>query len=214
VIQTQQKGRQTVWVYKATEAHTGAIVIQNVVGKNIVALQKPEAPLIEFIGNSITCGAAADASEVPCGTSANHDRHNAYYAYSPRVARMLGANFIVSGVSGIGVYRNWNSGGPAMPQVYEKRDLQEANPLRWNFDTYSPQVVSIALGTNDFSKGDGIRQREPFDSARFVGHYIRSSGPCSRMAALVTQVWMTMPCWQTNWSRFSENCSPANDVLQ
>ena len=48
------------------------------------------APLIEFIGNSITCGAAADVSEVPCGSGVDYDQHNAYYAYGPRVARMLG----------------------------------------------------------------------------------------------------------------------------
>jgi len=74
------EGAHTIWIYKATEAHTGAIVIQKVTGKDIKALQKPEVPLIEFIGNSITCGAAADPSEVPCGTGVYHDQHNAYYA--------------------------------------------------------------------------------------------------------------------------------------
>lgn len=194
VIKAQQKGRHTVWVYKATEAHTGAIAIQNVIGMNVTALQKRAAPLIEFIGNSITCGAAADASEVPCGAGAYHDQHNAYYAYGPRVARALGANFIISGVSGIGVYRNWNSDGPAMPQVYEKADFREASALRWNFDLYSPQVVSIALGTNDFSKGDGIKQRDPFDSTQFVSKYVRfvqlvkSKYPAARIALLSSAI--------------------------
>lgn len=190
VIKAQQEGRHTVWIYKATEAHTGAIRIQNIIAKNIKALQKPAAPLIEFIGNSITCGAAADASEVPCGAGVYHDQHNAYYAYGPRVARGLGANFIMSSVSGIGVYRNWNSDGPTMPQVYEKADFQNDNGLRWNFEKYTPQVISIALGTNDFSKGDGIKTREPFDSARFVSNYItfvqqvKSKYPAAQLAVL------------------------------
>ncbi len=136
-------------------------------------LQKPRAPLIEFIGNSITCGAAADPSEVPCGSGQYHDQHNAYLAYGPRVARALNANFVLSSVSGIGVYRNWNSDGPAMPQVYEKVDFQDTNPQRWNFTTFTPQVVSIALGTNDFSNGDGKKERLPFDSARYVTNYIK-----------------------------------------
>ena len=125
VLTAQKGGRHTVWVYKATEATTGAILIQKVVGKNIKALQEHDGPVIEFIGNSITCGAAADASEIPCGSGEYHDHHNAYYAYGPRVARELGANYIVSSVSGIGVYRNWNSDSPTMPQVYEKVDLSE-----------------------------------------------------------------------------------------
>jgi len=172
IITAPTAGKHTVWIYKATEAHTGPIIIQKITGHNLKSLQKPEAPTIEFIGNSITCGAAADPSEVPCGTGQYHDQHNAYMAYGPRVARELKTNFVLSSVSGIGVYRNWNSNGPTMPQVYEKVDFQENNPQRWNFTTFTPQVVSIALGTNDFSRGDGKKERLPFDSAAYVNNYI------------------------------------------
>jgi lysophospholipase L1-like esterase len=173
VITAPAAGKHTIWIYKATEAHTGAIILHSVNAQHIKALQRPSAPLIEFIGNSITCGAAADASEVPCGTGEYHDQHNAYMAYGPRVARALGVNYIMSSVSGIGIYRNWNSDGPTMPQVYEKTDFQVQTQQPWNFATYSPQVVSIALGTNDFSNGDGIKPRLPFDSATFVQQYIQ-----------------------------------------
>lgn len=171
VITAPNAGTHTVWIYKATEATTGPIFIQKITAKNVKSLKIPSAPLIEFIGNSITCGAAADASEVPCGTGVYHDQHNAYLAYGPRVARALEANFMLSSVSGIGVYRNWNSTEPAMPQVYEKTRLQPGN-AQWNFHLFTPKVVSIALGTNDFSRGDGIKKRLPFDSAAFVNAYI------------------------------------------
>ncbi|TPG72301.1 SGNH/GDSL hydrolase family protein [Hymenobacter nivis] len=183
-------GRHTVWVYKATEAHTGPIFVQKITGQRLKALREPAAPLIEFIGNSITCGAAMDASEVPCGTGAYHDQHNAYQAYGPRVARALHTRFVLSSVSGIGAYRNWNSDGPTMPQVYEKTDFQEASPQRWDFSAFTPQVVSIALGTNDLSNGDGKRPRLPFDSAQFVGRYVgfvglvKSKYPKARIALL------------------------------
>ncbi|GEO04592.1 lipase [Adhaeribacter aerolatus] len=166
-------GKHTVWVYKATEAYTGPILISKITGHKVKPLRKPAAPLIEFIGNSITCGAAADPAEVPCGTGVYHDQHNAYMAYGPRVARALGVNFVLSSVSGIGVYRNWNSNGPTMPQVYEQVDFRANNPQRWDFNTLTPQVVSIALGTNDFSGGDGKEARLPFDSATFVNSYIK-----------------------------------------
>jgi len=160
------------WIYKATEAHTGAIIVQKITGKNLHAVAPPNAPLIEFIGNSITCGAAADASEVPCGTGVYHDQHNAYFAYGPRVARALNANYILSSVSGIGIYRTWNMDGPSMPQVYEKESFHLEDTRLWNFKTYSPKIVSIALGTNDMSHGDGVHPRVPFDSAVFVKDYI------------------------------------------
>jgi len=167
------EGTHTVWIYKATEAHTGPIFIEKITGQNLKSLKRPEVPLIEFIGNSITCGAAADPSETPCGTGAYHDQHNAYYAYGPRVARALSVNFILTSVSGIGIYRTWNMNGPSMPQVYEKTDFQVDSKRLWNFETYKPRIVSIALGTNDLSNGDGKHERSPFDSAVFVTGYIK-----------------------------------------
>ncbi|MBB1282759.1 GDSL family lipase [Flavisolibacter sp. BT320] len=189
-IYTTSESRHTVWIYKATEAHTGPVFIQQIEAENISSLQRPVAPLIEFIGNSITCGAAADHSEVPCGTGVYHDQHNAYMAYGPQVARALNANFLLSSVSGIGVYRNWNSDGPTMPQVYEYTDFQPNSSLRWNFSNYSPDVVSIALGTNDFSRGEGKKERPPFDSTRFVKAYIsfvqqvQANYPAAQLALL------------------------------
>jgi hypothetical protein len=190
VFDASSEGAHTLWIYKTTEAHTGPVFIEKITGRNVKPLRRPAMPLIEFIGNSITCGAAADASEVPCGTGAYHDQHNAYDAYGPRAARALGAEFILSSVSGIGIYRNWNSDGPTMPEVYEKVDFQDGNPKRWNFDLFPPKIISIALGTNDLSEGDGKRARLPFDSARFVDGFIQfaklvqSKYPDARMALL------------------------------
>jgi hypothetical protein len=189
-ISATSDGKHTLWIYKATEAHTGAITIESVSGKNVRVLDNPNYPLIEFIGNSITCGAASDDSEVPCGTGVYHDQHNAYQAYGPRVARQLKTNFILSSVSGIGVYRNWNSNGPTMPEVYEKADFQVSGSPVWDFTTYTPQIVSIALGTNDFSNGDGKKERWPFDSINFINKYVlfiqlvKSKYPHAKIALL------------------------------
>ncbi len=172
-IKGAAKGKTQVAVYKATEAHTGDIFIEEISGKAVRALAAASGPVIEFIGNSITCGAAADPSEVPCGTGTYHDQHNAYMAYGPRVARVLGVEYILNSVSGIGIYRNWNSDGPTMPQVYDKIDFQEGTTKLWNHKSYQPIIISIALGTNDFSNGDGKRERRRFDSAQFVSNYIR-----------------------------------------
>lgn len=168
IIKAPAPGTHTVWIYKATEAGSGAIYISKIGGAGIRALTVTKAPIIEFIGNSITCGAAADTSEATCGAGAYQDYTNAYMAYGPRVARALGANYILSSVSGIGIYRTWNKDSPSMPQVYENTDLQAGSTLKWNFSTYSPEVVSIALGTNDLSNGDGKTVRKPFDEQIFT----------------------------------------------
>ncbi len=166
-------GKHQIKTFKATEAHTGPIYISKVAANKIKPLDVVRAPMIEFIGNSITCGAAADLSEVACGAGDYHDQHNAYMAYGPRLARMFKVNFMLSSVSGIGIYRNWNSELPNMPQVYENVDFQEKRLEKWNFSAYNPDIVSIAMGTNDFSNGDGKTPRKPFDAATFVASYIK-----------------------------------------
>ena len=208
VIAAQNEGTHTLWVYKVTEATTGAIIIKKIKGKILIALERLAAPLIEFIGNSITCGAASDTSDVPCGKGEYHDHHNAYYAYGPRVARALHCNYIVSSVSGIGVYRNWNSDGPTMPQVYENAELQENSSHPWNFKNFTPQIVSIALGTNDFSKGDGVKKRLPFDSAAFTDAYIKFVHQVKSKYPTAQIVLLSSPMIGSN-DRLLQNCLTA-----
>ncbi len=170
---TAPPGKHTVWIYKATEAHTGDIAIQKIAGTNLVPLVRDALPIIEFIGNSITCGAAADASEVPCGQGEYHDQHNAYLAYGPRVARALNTEFVLSSVSGYGIYRTWNRESPSLPAVYDKVDFQPYTTQLWNSKNFTPHIVSIALGTNDISEGDHQSPRNSFDSAIFVSTYVQ-----------------------------------------
>lgn len=42
----------------------------------------------------------------------------------------------------------------------------------WKFSSTAPDVVSICLGTNDLSDGDGIKVRQPFDEEQFLQRYI------------------------------------------
>jgi lysophospholipase L1-like esterase len=206
MLQASTEGRHTVWLFKATEAHTGPVVIEKIEAPHIQALQTKAAPFIEFIGNSITCGAGADPSEVPCGTGQYHDQHNAYLAYGPRLARALGANFTLSSVSGIGMYRNWNSDGPTMPTVYEKMDFQDYNPKRWDFSRFTPRVVSIALGTNDFSHGDGKKERLPFDSTAFIGEYVKFIGVVKSKYPAAQVALLSSPMLQGAERQTLQNC--------
>lgn len=172
VIKAEKDTIHQVWVYKATEAHSGPLFIEKLSGNAIKAVERPKKKLIEFIGNSITCAAAADDSEIKCGAGVYHDQHSAFFSYAARVARAVDANYILNSVSGIGIYRNWNSEGPTMPQVYEKTDFQLESNRNWESSKYTPDVISIALGTNDYSDGDGGYDRKPFDKKIFTERYI------------------------------------------
>ena len=95
------------------------------------------------------------------------------YTYGPIIARFLQADWLLSAVSGIGMTRNWNSPGPTMPEVYEHFYLNADSISFWEVSHFVPDLVSINLGTNDFSEGDGSYKRAELDSTKFVNDYIQ-----------------------------------------
>jgi lysophospholipase L1-like esterase len=160
-------------VYKATEAANGSVIFG---GTTAAAVKTVSTPMkkIEFIGDSITCGMGADIVAIPCDTGEWYDQHNAYYAYGPTAARQLNADFLLSSVSGIGMYRNWNDehkDEPIMPDVYNNLYLNTDSSKTYTVN-YEPNVTCIALGTNDFSDGDSKKTRLPFDAEKYVANYI------------------------------------------
>ncbi len=163
----------TLLVCKATESQTGYIEFKGILCDEILALDSRVERKIEFIGNSITCGMGVDTSEIPCRAEEWYDNHNAWYSYGPRAARKLNASWLLSSVSGIGMNRNWNSPGPTMPEVYDNTFLSNDSGPLWDYKTYIPDMVSVCLGHNDFSDGDGSYEREELDSASYVNDYIR-----------------------------------------
>lgn len=172
-IAAEQPGSHDVTIYKATESANGMIVFRGV--KTTKLLEPREMPKrkIEFIGNSITCAMGADLTDLPCGEGVWYDQHNAFWSYGVQSARQLDAQFLLSSVSGIGIYRNWNSLSPVMPDVYDNLYLNTDNAKPYDFNSYIPDLVSICLGTNDLSLGDGKSERLPFDSTAYINAYVK-----------------------------------------
>ncbi|WP_432221109.1 GDSL-type esterase/lipase family protein [Flavobacterium sp. TMP13] len=170
---TKKQAVHRLTIYKATEASSGAIVFSGTTAhlKKFKAQKKKK---VEFIGDSITCGFGNDASLYPCGEGEWYDQHNAYMSYGPQLARDLDFDYVLSSVSGIGIYRNWNEeqeNEAVMSDVYENLHLNKDKSKPYNFD-FQPDLVSICLGTNDLSDGDGKKERRPFNEDKFVNNYI------------------------------------------
>lgn len=162
-----------VELYKETEAASGAVIISAVEADSLLSMPVSNKKRIEFIGNSITVGMSSDTSLISCDAGTWYDQHNAYDAFGPRVARALDMDFMLSGFSGIGVYRNTRADSPVMRDIYPSAFLSPSpNSPRWEFNRFTPDIVSICLGTNDFSEGDGPTPRAPFDPALFIPAYL------------------------------------------
>jgi lysophospholipase L1-like esterase len=174
VTVTANKKRHHLTIYKATEAANGSVLFAGTTAKLIENTTPKNRKKIELIGDSITCGFGNDASEIPCGSGEWYDQHNAYWAYGPLLSRSLNTDFVLSSVSGYGMYRNWNDEHleePIIPDVYENLYLNKDSSKPYDF-AFQPDLVSICLGTNDLSDGDGKKARLPFNQEKYVSNYI------------------------------------------
>jgi len=181
-------------IYKATEAANGGVLFEGTTA-DVTEMQHPKKKKIEFIGNSITCGMGNDTKEIPCGTGEWFDQHNAYWAYGPILSRALNTDYVLSSVSGIGMYRNWNDehiNEAIMPDVYENLYLNKDNSKPYDFN-FQPDLVSICLGTNDLSDGDGIKPRLPFNKDKYISNYINFIKTVYKHAPNTRIVLLTSP---------------------
>ena len=164
VAEGLSNGTHTILIAKNTEANIGYIEFVGLQCKQLLPLPAKPQRRMEFIGNSITCGASADESEIPCGTGVWQDQHNAYLAYGPTAARNLNAQWILSSVSGIGLVHSCCNMDVVMPQVFDNINMRnKTDSLKWNFTNYQPDVVTVCLGQND-----GIQ-----DSSLFCSAYVQ-----------------------------------------
>jgi lysophospholipase L1-like esterase len=116
--------------------------------------------LLEFVGDSITCGYGNEISTTDPDsykfTSVNEDAWNAYGAIT---ARALNADYVAVAASGRGVIRNYDGfAGALVPAIYELTLHEDTSAPVWDHSTYSPDVIVVNLGTNDFSPGIALDQ--------------------------------------------------------
>ena len=134
-------------------------------GESLTAITGIREELIEYVGNSITCGYG---NEGVSGGTFGPSTENHYMTYAAMTSRNFNARHLAVSKSGIGIYRNY--AGPSsgnedcMTNYYTRIFLYDENP-KYSF-AEQPDLVCINLGTNDFSTPGG-------DSTLFVNNYFR-----------------------------------------
>ncbi|MFA6288335.1 MAG: SGNH/GDSL hydrolase family protein [Opitutaceae bacterium] len=151
-------GTHTAELVKRTEFFAG---VTQVKGFQLAAGAKllptpARAHRIEVIGDSISCGYGNEAA----GKDENFSNatENAWLAYGAVAAREVDADYVCVAWSGKKLWPN-NS----ILEYYE-RTLPDASS-KWDFSTWTPDVVVINLGTNDFGKANP-------DEAGWVAAYV------------------------------------------
>ncbi len=105
---------------------------------------------IEFIGDSDSVGFGNLSGRRNCTGEEVFLSTDTQEAFGPRVARFFDADYRLNAVSGIGLVRNIQGADPerTMRSLYGRAlfdSTVSAPPSNW-----SPQVIVVALGSNDF----------------------------------------------------------------
>lgn len=115
----------------------------------------PAPPLIEIVGDSDSVGYGNTAPGRDCSAEAQYLATDTSLAFGPMAARALGADYRVIAASGIGLVRNLGGGREnAMRDVYPA--AVPALPDAPRASEPAPDVIVIALGSNDFAKNPDL----------------------------------------------------------
>ena len=148
-------GPHTVTVQKRTEAEQGRTTLYGIEADGAL-LDLPPAPsrLIEFIGDSHTCGYGTEGKTA--SEPFTPETENCDLAWGCIVARCFDADYVLTAHSGQGVVRNWGDVKQTSDVTMRQRILRTfdmTDSPRWDFRGYKPDIVVIKLGTNDCSTG-------------------------------------------------------------
>jgi len=145
--------------------------------RSLVRTPRTRERAIEFIGDSYTVGYASASSHRECSDDEIWRTTDNSLAFGPQVARCFDADYRILAISGRGMVRNFSNGaGDTLPVAYDRLlpggDLSAAAS---DDPGWSPQLIVIGLGTNDFSMpvGPGEPWRDgPTLSAAFEWRYV------------------------------------------
>ena len=154
------RGGHVVRVESASENQGGPLRFGGfaVLDAKHVAAPQARKRQIEFIGDSHTVGYGNTSGKRECTEDEVWSTTDTSRAFGPLVAKHYDADYQINAISGRGIVRNY--GGflaDPLPVAYPYVLFDKATPYvdaKWR-----PQVIVVALGTNDFSTAlnDGER---------------------------------------------------------
>jgi len=173
VFESETEEECTVRIVKLSEAAMSTVGIKTmeVTSRGVIRPTENKEHLIEFIGDSITCGYGVE-DEDP-----NHNfktsTENAMKAYAYKTAELLGTDYSLVSFSGWGIISGYTATGEEkmteqlVPEYYEKLGYSRGKYLAttpeeisWDYTKRQPDLIVVNLGTNDDSYTKGMNDRE------------------------------------------------------
>ena len=154
----------TVTLVKVSEAANSILGIDEIIvtAADHIAPTAEKNLKIEFIGDSITCGYGVDDEDRDHHFSTNTEDATKAYAY--RTAQLLDADYSLVSYSGNGIVSGYTTQGVRVSEQQLSKKYEcfavsygngaggfKASSVDWDFSRFTPDIVVINLGTNDYS---------------------------------------------------------------
>lgn len=194
VFESETPQDVVVSVVKLSESPMSTFAISDIKVTGTEIQPTPDKDLlIEFIGDSITCGYGVDDPD--------KDHHfvtateDVTKAYAYRTAKALDADYSMVSFSGYGIISGYSGDGKkvpvqTVPQYYTKLgyswaangSFAPAN-VDWDFSKRQPDLIVVNLGTNDdsYTQNDSEKQQEYCDAYVEFLKTIRANNPDARI---------------------------------
>ncbi|MDS0528066.1 GDSL-type esterase/lipase family protein [Clostridium sp. SHJSY1] len=173
---------------KMSEAAFAKVGIKEIIFDGNIKPTENRCRLIEFIGDSITCGYGNEGNWNI--DEFNTAQENPFKAYAAKTAQHFNADFNCISWSGIGIISSWTEVDTPntdwlMPMLYKYTDagldqsLGNSEYELWDNNLFKPEIIVINLGTNDNSYTKNFKDRI---NQFIVGYYkllkqVRSCNP-------------------------------------
>ncbi|WP_082457120.1 SGNH/GDSL hydrolase family protein [Sphingomonas sp. Leaf23] len=146
-------GRHRIRVDVVSESQAGATAFGGLyapAGSTPLTAPAVRRRAIEFIGDSHTVGYGNTSTSRDCSDGQVWDTTDTSQGIAGQLSRRYAAAYRVNAISGRGIVRNYGGfAAPTVPDAYPYALFDGKTPA--NDAGWRPQVIVIALGTNDFS---------------------------------------------------------------
>lgn len=153
LFQDAGPGPHRVEIVHRTETWQGvpAIARFSTDGQFLPAPALPDRKLM-VMGDSVTCGTAMERGPGDQNTPA---WWNARVSYGMLLGQALHAQVQLVCYGGRGLVRSWNGHTDEfqLPAFYDLAIPDAAHPVKWKQADYDPDLILVAIGTNDFTQG-------------------------------------------------------------
>ncbi len=170
VIEGDEVTEAVIRIVKLSEAAMSTFGIASIdVEEGKIEPTEQKDLLIEFVGDSITCGYGVDDEDRDHHFSTKTEDVTRAFAY--KTAEILNADYSMVALSGYGIISGYTTqeepnSAQTIPQYYDTLGFTYGNfdgikpqNIKWDFTGRQPDIIVINLGTNDSSYTKGKEDR-------------------------------------------------------